>query len=137
MGGLDKNKYKINTISIDLKKIKISQSAYFPGSGTSKLTLPAVSDTFATEFEIGSHSEQEFDSQVYMSVWLAPKSVYTETTYQRYCVGYIFGAIGGLMYTLRNICNGAVRKLQNFGLDNSMIRRLYNIDRTKFGEWVY
>lgn len=36
--------------------------------------------------------------------------------------------IGSLLYMLRTISNGMVNWLANFGLDNTMIRRLYSID---------
>lgn len=42
--------------------------------------------------------------------------------------------LGGLLYTLRTICNGMVNWLSDFGVDNSLMRKLYSTEKERSEE---
>ena len=42
----------------------------------------------------------------------------------------LFG-LGSILYTLRTISNGLVNKFSDFTVDNSMIKKLYTVDKTE------
>lgn len=42
----------------------------------------------------------------------------------------LFG-LGSILYTLRSISNGLVNKFSDFTVDNSMIKKLYTVDKTE------
>ena len=43
-------------------------------------------------------------------------------------VALLFAELGGLLYTLRSVSNGINQGLENFIVDNDMMRKLYSVD---------
>lgn len=43
----------------------------------------------------------------------------------------LIGGLGGLLYTLRSLSNGLVKKFSDFTIDLSMIKKLYTVDKTE------
>ena len=43
----------------------------------------------------------------------------------------VLGGFGSITYLIRNLGNAVTKKGNKFGLDNSMIKRLYSIDSKK------
>ena len=41
----------------------------------------------------------------------------------------LFGILGGIMYTMKNMGNGVNKTMNKIQVDNSMISKLYSVDR--------
>jgi len=81
------------------------------------------------QYDITTPYAQEYGVQALATYIFAPTNTYYETTYTRIAFFALLGELGGLLYTLRNVSNGVVKKASDFNLDNSMIRKLYSVNK--------
>ena len=74
-------------------------------------------------------SKADFGFQTYYQVKFQPTNVVQTYQYLRTNLLSLLTGLGGLLYTLRSMSNGMVKKLSDFSVDNSMMRKLYSMDK--------
>lgn len=69
----------------------------------------------------------EVDALLYYQ--LSSATTYEKLTYTRFNILSIISALGGLMYTVKNIGNAINRKTADFSVDSTLLRKLYTVNK--------
>lgn len=77
------------------------------------------------------HAEARYGLRSGLVYEFAPANTIKVYDYVRVNIVALLTNLGGLLYTLRTICNGMVNWLSDFGVDNSLMKKLYSTEKVR------